>query len=132
MVWATNAPASDHERVCPILHLETLRSRLPHEERVLSLDELGRELEFGVRQLEAESTSGSADLGAALQSSELAEHDDIIGIVPLEVRLQVAQSPETEVVFEHLVCWPHHLVLLVRQHDSSSRLDRTVTLHAVE
>ena len=68
---------------------------------MLSLDELGRELELGVRQLEAESTSGSADRGAALQSSELAEHDDVIGIVPFEVRLQVAQAPEPEVIFEH-------------------------------
>jgi hypothetical protein len=55
-----DAPASDHERVCPILHIET--------ERVLSLDELGRELEFGVRQLEAESTSGSADDGAPFRA----------------------------------------------------------------
>ena len=74
---------------------------------------------------------GSDVLVNASNVVELAEHDDVIGIVPLEVPLQVAQTPETEVVFEHLV-WPHHLVLLLRQHETSSRLDRTVTLHAVE
>jgi hypothetical protein len=43
--------------------------------------------------LQAEPASGLADGGAALQSSELAEHDDVIGIVPREVRLQLAQAP---------------------------------------
>ena len=79
---------------------------------MLSLNELGRELEFGVRELEAKTASGFADGGTALQSSEFAEHDDIIRVVPLEVRLQVASASEAEVIFEHLVWRPRHLVLL--------------------
>jgi hypothetical protein len=79
---------------------------------VLSFDELGRELEFGVRQLQAKPARRFADGGTALQSAELAQHYDVIGIVPLKVRLQVANAPQAEVIFQHLAGLPRHQFLL--------------------
>ena len=65
---------------------ETLGSRLRDEKCMLALHELGRELEFGVRQLETEVAGRSADGVATSQRSELAQHH-VVGIVPLEVGL---------------------------------------------
>lgn len=56
---------------------------------MLALHELGRELEFGVRQLQTEVAGRSADGVTIPRSSELAQHHDVIGIVPLEIRSQL-------------------------------------------
>lgn len=77
-----DAPIPNRERVGTIVHLEALCSRLPDEERMLALDQLGREPELGVRQLEAELAGRLAGGVAALQSAELAQQNDVIGIVP--------------------------------------------------
>jgi hypothetical protein len=108
MVCATMYPPRIMNAFTPLC------SRLKRGTRAL-LDELGGKLKVGVRWLEAELASRFADGGVALQGSEFAEHHDVISMVLFEIRLQAAQAPETEVIFEHLVWWSHHLVLLLRQ-----------------
>jgi hypothetical protein len=79
---------------------------------MLALHELGRELEFGVRQLQTEVAGRSADGVTIPRSSELAQHHDVIGIVPLEIRSQLTLAPEPQMIVHHLARLPRHRSLL--------------------
>src|SRR3546814_13747678 len=90
------------------------RPRLPDEEGVLAFHLLYRKLELGIRQLKTESAGGLPYRVMSRQNPDLAEQDDIVGIIPSEIRFQVAAAPELEVVFKNIVRGSAHLVVLLR------------------
>src|SRR3546814_9014089 len=61
-----------------------------------------------IRQLKTESAGGLPYRVMSRQNPDLAEQDDIVGIIPSEIRFQVAAAPELEVVFKNIVRSEEH------------------------
>src|SRR3546814_10937072 len=66
-----------------------------------------------IRQLKTESAGGLPYRVMSRQNPDLAEQDDIVGIIPSEIRFQVAAAPEMAVVFKNIVSGSAHRVVLL-------------------
>ena len=91
-----------------MLQAADIRLRPPFEEGVFLRDLLGQIVESPSMHLQGESVCGLPEGVMSVQDSELAQEDNVIGVIPLQIFVEFPLRTTPQVIFENFLCSPCH------------------------